>query len=156
MANATLTVNETKFHTSPTMWCSGSFDVYRSSTSDKNVRITGTMTYRIGSSSYYGTPPYVGPPRGLSMYIQSSSQTSSDTNGVYGFSYCGTLTEYIDKTIEWTAGDLSLHVCCNWEGYHNCNEGYNDSSVGSLSIGNLPYNPETPATNVQRRYYIFN
>ena len=147
MADATLTVNENKFHTGPTMWCSGSFNVHRSSPSDKNVRVTGTMTYRIASSSSYGTPPYVGPPRGLSMYVKSSGHTSSDTNGVYGFSRGGTLTENIDKTIEWTTGDLSLHVCCNWSGYHDCDKGYDDASVGSLNIGNLPYNPETPATN---------
>lgn len=153
---ATLTVNKTKFHTSPTLYCKGTFTVTRANEQTAKVRITGTMTYIAGSSAYYYTPPHRGDPEGLSMYVNTPDQTSSDTGGVFGVSYGGSITESIDKEVNWTSGSLSLHVCCNWRGYHNCDVGYDDTSVGSIGINELPYNPETPATNVQRRNYFFN
>ena len=147
MAQATLSVGYQKFHTSPTMYVSGSVTVTRNSQQDSVVHVSGSITYTIASSSYYGTPPYAGGSRGLSTYLSTPGHATGDQGSIYGFSKGASRTQNINQDIEWTSGDLILHVTCNWQGYHNCDHNYDDVSVGALGIGSLPYNPSTPATN---------
>ena len=161
MASTTLKINSVKTHEYPTMWSTGTFTITRASQSSAEVRITGTMHIKISSSGFYYAPPYTGSPRGISLYASTPQQDSSDTGGVYGFDYGDTVTQYIDRTITWTSGNLSIHVCCNWRGYHSCivqgGKSFGNVVAGSISINNLPYNPETPPSNANNgRIYSTN
>lgn len=156
---ATLTISDMQFHRKPTLNVKTSLSVIRSSPSSSTVNVSGRIYFRTGyyaaSPNYYGTPPYTGSNRGLSAVIRTPQANSGNIGSFYGlnqrngdYNYKEANSIYIDTNVEFTSGSLTLYIDCKWLSNGKCDQGYSDVAVGSIDISQVPYNPDTPPTNI--------
>lgn len=151
---ATITVSDVNFHTHPTMYTKTSLSVTRSSSSDKNVHVSGKVYFRTGHrASSYETPYYTGANRGLSVVVASSQGSSGNIGSFYGLYQNNGDTNYkdsncidVDTDVEFTSGILTLYIDCKFMSNGTCDQGYDNVAVGALDISSVPYNPYTPPT----------
>lgn len=141
MATYTKNFSNTKVHTNASINATGSITVTRNSEKDANVTVHVNLTYKPGySTSYYLTPPYSGANRGISV----SSTGSGHYGSMYGIQ--GSSTKKIDETwtVNWTSGDFAVYQHCSWTALDACDQGYGTTTLLSISLSDLPYNPYSP------------
>lgn len=121
----------------PVMACSGSIVFTRSSTRDKTVSFSGTISNTMAEpNGYYGF--------NVSAYLNTPSGNISLGN-VTNKSPYGTINVSGSFQAE-SLGNVQLHYVCGQDG--GCQKGSPDVVVGTFNLANLPYNPEVPATNI--------
>lgn len=166
MANFDINVNwHEDFNGSAMFNSSGTLTVTRSSQQDPNIRVYGTITTSVINRHHYNAPPYFGkstshgdPYAGITMYVTTNEATGGKATRTYydvnhGWGNCpnvgwwvdrgagGSWSIWIDNTLKFTWGTLTLHGCCRWLLSGICDMGHNDVTIGRFGIENVPYNP---------------